>query len=100
MKARSKRPALPATATRLPPFAALGLTLPPLAFGRPTATVKGSTESEEGMPARRVTVGHSPPSTIRRPSRLFNRVTFGVAHVFGVLLDDVFQYPDSSGVTK
>jgi hypothetical protein len=51
---------------------ALGLTLPPLAVGRPTATVKGPAENEERMPARRVAVGHSPPSTICRPSRLFN----------------------------
>jgi hypothetical protein len=30
----------------------------------------------------------------------FNRVAFRIAHVFGVLLDDLFQYPDSSEVTK
>jgi hypothetical protein len=78
---------------------ALGLTLPPLACGRPAATVKW-TENEEGMPARRVAIGHSPPSTIRRPSRLSNRVAFGLAHVFGVLPGGVFRFPDSSEVTK
>jgi hypothetical protein len=30
----------------------------------------------------------------------FSRVAFGIAHVFGVPLGDVFQYPDHQGVTK
>jgi hypothetical protein len=30
----------------------------------------------------------------------FNRVAFRIARVSGVLLDDLFQYPDSSEVTK
>jgi hypothetical protein len=29
-----------------------------------------------------------------------NRVAFRIAHVFGVPLGDVFQYPDHRGVTK
>lgn len=76
---------------------ALGLILPPLAFGRPTATVKGLAGNEEQMPARRVAIGRWPPSAIRRPSLLFNRVTFGIAHVLGVLPDALFQYRTHQG---
>ena len=79
---------------------ALGLTLPPLAVGRPTATVEGLAGNEESMPARRVAAGHSPPSAVGQPSRLFNRLTFGIAQMFGVLPGGVFQYPDSSGVAR
>ena len=79
---------------------ALGLTLPPLAVGRPTATVEGLAGNEERMPARRVAAGHSPPSAVGQPSRLFNRLAFGIAHVFGVLPGGVFQYPDSSEVAR
>jgi len=62
--------------------------------------VEGLAGNEESMPARRVAAGHSPPSAVGQPSRLFNGLTFGIAQMFGVLPGGVFQYPDSSGVAR
>jgi hypothetical protein len=79
---------------------ALGLTVSPLAFGRPAAAVKGPAGNEERMPVRRGGSRSSAALGDRSACRLFNHVTFGIAHAFGVLPGGVLQYPGSSEVAR
>ena len=79
---------------------ALGLAVSALACGRPPAAMMGRPGMRKGCPFAGVAVGHSPLSAIGRPARLFNPVTFGIAHAFGVLPGGVLQYPGSSEVAR